>query len=883
VVLGCVALIGCGSSRPAAAEREVDPLEVEYGRCAAVLHHEVPTCVLGGERLNLWVVDPDAERVEVWLDDERAEPLRYRREELLGMGLQLEVAAGVSEVRVVLGAERDRRAEWSLRISHGDPTPRMRAAREPIELDVIAGRIPQALQRLEELRAAAPSSTEPLDAALTVAFKLIQDANAPERAESLLREYEALASQSPQGRAELAYHLGLVHWKLGRFDDAAITLREASRYAVRTQDEALELAASAMYADLLAELGYLRAAAHWSQHVRGLLDEREAAPAHVGSASRTLGWIGLLLREAGGDELDPEASYREALRVFGPGGAAPNLDKVGGVRLGLARVALDKGDPREALAQLRQIDPARVTPDEGAHALDLEARALLLQGEGAPVIGSVLDRLEALAAKVDTPQVRWQHAVLRGHLAEREGDVDAAIRSYRRAEELYDEVSQLAVLGVGRSTVGALGPEGTQRLISILVDQERLGEALCTIRLSRARALRALVLPASLDPARREELEDRVRDYVQLERQTHQLEADGQDRPGQELLRARREVQARRQELQRRAVELFVARGQLAAAPTCEDLSARAPGELLLALHPGVGGWILLAEDDLGISAHRVSVSGALSSRSPEELSALLLAPVHEQLRRAKRTRITAVGDAIHIDVHALPFDGAPLVAHTVVSFGVELPRASSPPIEGPPTALLLADATGSLWAASPEIHAAEQHLQHAGWSTRVPADPGSLPQVLGELTLADLFHHAGHADAATKDDAVGLWPPYEGGAPGWPSYLQLEPPATLHVQEILMLARPPRWVVLNGCRTGVLDQQNAGTSLALAFLAAGSEQVLASPEATDDLRVGAIGRQLYEGVAPDEPLDLAVQLQRVQRSLALAGEPVGRVRVWVR
>ncbi|MCX4247784.1 CHAT domain-containing protein [Paraliomyxa miuraensis] len=861
---------------------EAEALVVEYGGCDVVTLDEVPTCVLVTERLQLWIEDPEAEHAVVWLDDQRIEPEWYRRDELLGLGLELEVPVQASSVRVVLDRGHGASASWSLRLSAEDPHPAVRRASAAIVEDINEGRLAQARARLESLLREAPWSTDTVYAALAVAHGLA--AEEPEHARLLLDEVAGLpASRTPYGRAQLANSRGQVYWKLGRLDEAAIAYREAARYTLRLRDDELELNAPMMYAELLVELGYLGAATHWAQHVRTVLDERPVAPEDAASAWRTLGWIGLQLHAAGRDELDPKAAYHEALALLEPGGAAASPEKVGGVRIGLARAALDAGRPHEALAQLQQIDEARLQPYEHLQALSLEIRARLRQGADEATVAPRIEVLESIAEKVGTPAARGLLAVLRGRVAERTGDVEAAIAHYRRAEALYDEISQLAIFGAGRSTAGALGPEATQRLLDVLVAQKRLPEALCSARLSRARALRPLVLPASLDPVAREELRERAHAHLRIEAQANAMEIAGRGLPGRELQRLRRDAEAQRQALQLRVNELTLARGRHAARLHCEELPARAPGELLLVIHPLEHGFILLAEDDHGIVAHRVRGPGLPPSSEPRQLARLLLEPLREPLMRARRIRVTAIGDAVHLDVHTLPLDGASLQTRAAVSYAVELPGPEPLPPEGPPTALLLGDATGSLWAVSSEIQAAEQHLRRAGWSTRVPADPGSLLQVLGDLAHAELFHYAGHADAAVHEDDVRSWPPYAGGAPGWPSYLQLRPPARLDVQRILELDRAPRWVVLNGCRTGVLDVQNAGISLALAFLVAGSEQVLASPEASDDLVVGELGQRLYEGLESDEPLDLVERLQRVLRERAAAGEPLGRMRVWVR
>jgi CHAT domain-containing protein len=70
---------------------------------------------------------------------------------------------------------------------------------------------------------------------------------------------------------------------------------------------------------------------------------------------------------------------------------------------------------------------------------------------------------------------------------------------------------------------------------------------------------------------------------------------------------------------------------------------------------------------------------------------------------------------------------------------------------------------------------------------------------------------------------------------------------------------------------------------MALAFLVAGSEQVVASVDAVEDARGARLARGLYEALVREPGVDLALAMQRAQRGLWEAGEEPAGYRVWVR
>jgi hypothetical protein len=152
-------------------------------------------------------------------------------------------------------------------------------------------------------------------------------------------------------------------------------------------------------------------------------------------------------------------------------------------------------------------------------------------------------------------------------------------------------------------------------------------------------------------------------------------------------------------------------------------------------------------------------------------------------------------------------------------------------------------------------------------------------------LLQAGFFYYAGHAEHDTDRSQSGWLPPYTGGTRAWPARLRLrfDPHETFDIQDILTLdSGAPAKVALIGCQTGVPGGAGGGMSLALAFLVAGAEEVVATPEVTADAIGRATGEGLVAGFSRDG-VSLAEGLRQAQRALLQRHEPVGRYRVWVR
>ncbi len=255
-----------------------------------------------------------------------------------------------------------------------------------------------------------------------------------------------------------------------------------------------------------------------------------------------------------------------------------------------------------------------------------------------------------------------------------------------------------------------------------------------------------------------------------------------------------------------------------------------APGELLLSWFETDDGWLGFATTPDGVRA--VELGPVRAGESKRALSDALLGPFAPEIAAAHVITLLPDGALEPIDLHTLPVDGAPLLAARPVRYGLDL--ASEPPSDPPPprTALLVYDPDDSLLGALREGRAVTDALGptlHA--SLTWPA--ATRTAILGELGRVDLLHYAGHAvsGSAAFGGALAVADGELSGA---------------HV----VAGQAPAVVVLSACdgsRGRDLDVSSLG--LAQAFLAAGSQAVLATERPLDDHLGAALADALYARV----------------------------------
>jgi len=855
-----------------------------------------PRCVFAPERgFRVWVEPERVDELEVFVDGRRvpSPALDPVGDGSHGIEVRLGEAATELEVRLAGADERWRlplQAQSCADCHHGaDEGARDAAVGFYERMAAPATRpdwrreLPEVLTRLD----ATGLLEEQLGLVDATVFVLSRE-HQFEEAAAVLELAEPLGRRSPRLHAMLAYARGQLDWRRGRYGDALTALRAASQHAVRTDELDIGLAVLPMYAELLTELGYFQAASKWSQV--GLEQVRERGDAcELASTLRTTAWAQLRLRQHAWSSQDPTPLLEEALAIFGPEGACPRPDRTGGVRSSLALLQLQADQPSEALATVGRAERSRMTPGERVLASDVELQARLVLDHDAALLGRALEQLRRAVEDADTTDARWHLTLREGQVREARDDHAAAIEAYRAAEAHLDRLAQLATFGVGRSSVGTFHRESSERLVDVLRALGRIDEALCVARQAEARRIQAASLPPSLPEAERARLEQRASALAVAQAELEELMVQERDAPVEQLARARARVVRQQQRLEAETDAILRDAGRHARPPPCESLHAPGPGELLLGLFPRGEEWLLFAQDDRETTVHAVDLRELDLVAARARLGEILLRPVAAQLRRARRIRVHAVGQAQRIDVDRLPWEGEPLVARVPVAWAVDVataPAAIPAADELAPRAVLLADPTGSLPEAEQEVADAHERLVAMGFQVEVIARDDARPHVVQErMAAATLLHYAGHADHDELLDP-GWWPPYPGGTPSWPASLRLADGTQLAAPEILMRqGQVPRKVLLSACRTGVADASATGTSLAVAFLVAGADEVLATSAITADAEARAVVREVYEGLQQQERTrwSLVDALARAQARRLAAGEASGRHRVWVR
>lgn len=859
---------------PAPAQPE-PPLELIWDGCAYVLEGSPYRCVLAEDRtLQLWVSHPRASEVEVLVDGVPIGREPYVRDELVGLGLRVRVPAGARELEV--------------RVPGASGAPAL------LGLGDLAGFEKGARTVLDELEAAASGIVELMDAGkqqaaimqagkaiaiarreglrsealrvVAIATYHLQSHDAVDEALALLDQHRALFDGFPRARAEWHANRAPLLWRAGRLHEAAESYREAARHAMRTDSTALVIDTLPMYGELLVELGYFHAAQHWMHHVlplaRGRLDDCD-----LGSVLRTAAWAALGLEREGLPHDDATALYREALAIFGPGGTCNKPHKLPGIRLGLAQAELLRGRPEAALRHLETHDPTRARGSqlEAVRLTELELRARLARGDGPDALGPALRALEAAAREAATPDARWRAATRRGDVRAAEGAPQAAIAAYREAEDAADELARLAALGVSLATTAAERRASIEGLVAALVGEGHHDEAMCAARRAQARAAQTVVEPGVEPGASAGYLRAKGAYEGLLERAAFEP-AKRRERTLQQAAQQREALEAE--------LEALLQRSRSAAPPRCDQLTPREPGELLVAILPVQGRWLVLARDDDGTFAHAVEDLDALARSLPFE----------DRLTGARRVRVLAQGQARALDVHAMSWSGAPLATRVPVVYGAEvLSRQRAEPASR--HAVLLADPLQTLPRAKASIDDAARVLADAGWSVeRLPPALATPAAVREALASAWLFGFAGHADQPDDVDS-GLWPPYAGGHAGRPAHLVLAEGNRLEPHDVLLLPTTPALAILDACRAGPSATRHGGISLVEALLARGTRAVLAAPHDLDDRSATVLAARLYAHLAGDPDLPRAFSqayaaLWREGPSPALT--QAERFRVWV-
>jgi tetratricopeptide (TPR) repeat protein len=860
VALAALGLTTCGRPAPSRGDSAAAPvsLEVEISGCQAL--RRGPLCELGTKRtVRLWAAGDAGDRLEAQSDD-GALPLSAPVE--AGSGRRFEVTLPAGARRLSLGLRGDARARWSIAIEANEPEPRLARAAElrqqgkPAEAEgLLRAALPSLgegdrvragglLARLSLDRGDAAAAAEALaknadearalgltsvavDDAVTAAFLLNVYGQRYLEARDLLARAAEDARDYPDGRARLPFHEGVLAHETG---DERRALRELD--AARAAAERLGLESLTFYVEQHAGLALAALGRYRDASARmGALDEaalQKRTPCDRATVLLNAAWVSLLARERGEAAGFAAAGpmLERALAEFSGGCSFTYNHK--NVLLNLALAALQAGD---AGAARRHLDGARAlatpSPLLGFWQIDLEAR-LEAAGRAHEKALATYRRQERLARSGPWPAARWRALTGQGQALEALGRLPEARAAYEAAEDVLDDELLAVPFGEGRTCLVGDREKSARGLVAVLTRLHRAGEAMAAARRARARLVRLNANAprvAALSPDQRQRWEQALDAYARERKRVEaELEASWQ-RPGDRGAPA--DADPGRQSALRallddamRVLGAPPARGPLARLP------APAEGEAFVAYFPGPGGtWLGFAA---GAGDARARDLGAVDPRAPgAELAERLFGPFDAVLAKAKRVRLFPSGALRDVDLHALPFRGAPLVAHAPVAYGLDLPPDATParpPAGAPEGATVVADPTLDLAAARRE----GRHVFDA-----LSARPGPPPRLfegreatrdrlLESFLRAPLVHYAGH----------GVFE----GTDGTESAMLLAGGERLTPGDLLTQAAVPAHVVLSGCETArSAEGVGEGLGLAQAFLLRGARAVVAPTRPVGD------------------------------------------------
>ncbi len=540
-------------------------------------------------------------------------------------------------------------------------------------------------------------------------------------------------------------------------------------------------------------------------------------------------------------------------------------------------------------------------PDPYMRAVALEhlAMAAVLLGDPA------LAKKRLAEAKTFAKEPRISDAVMwldiEGHIHELESHPDAALTAfdnarslargaaqraaYKEAEALLDEVVAMVPFGEGRSSAAADGGESVRRAASILIDEPkklppsassaarttRPREALDMIRHARARLLASLeasALVGALEGPSREQWERAVAEYRDA-RAAIDEDAEGDWKKSRAALDAALLARSSKLAALRSKLDdamLLIAKPASRPSPRSaggtlppfpEEETVLAFGEVA-AIAPARTASRHAAREVVGFVIEPASSPAARVTRAyrigpvdrtmtSERLGELLFGEAKAEIGRAKRLRVIVDGALAWLDVHALPFEGAPLITRAPVVYGADLALPASPAADKASAdagarrvALIVSDPTGDLPSARKEGEAVKGVLGEGPNDLRVLVGrDATAARVREELRGAELFHYAGHGIFRGREGSESALPLAQGGS--------------LTLGDVLTLAHAPAAIVLSGCEAGrQQDSASEGAAnMAQAFLVAGASIVVAPVRVVEDDQAANLAAMLHRHARP--------------------------------
>lgn len=657
---------------------------------------------------------------------------------------------------------------------------------------------------------------------------------------------DAVPDAAPNGEIAWlgAWHRAQLDARTGNYRAALDASDRAEAVAARLGLDSERLETRHLRAVVYSELGRFEDAI---REQRAVVADSPFGPGDCGrgnEAERSTSLAWLLIEDARSRSVPPAPETIPLLESVGAlhrtcGHAASDITNIE-VNLALACwLAGDRAGTRAHLDAARALPVTRaevrswIATLEGWLALDAgDAAGAAAALEQAVVVadlrGSPSARAEALAA------LAGAHRAL--------GRPDDAVRDLAAAHaDLWGATGRIPIDAGAASFLSARAGI-TEQYVSLLLDLGRPEDALGVVRRARSHLVEAGHVQArldALDPASRRRFDDNIGEYRALRASLEAAAGEGWDLPKDELAALKTKLDGQ-EAAATRALDAALA---LLGAPPASAPPPPRPGDVVLA-------WFPVRDDWIGFAATADGVRVARLGRLPADPGPALLDPFADPIRSASRIVLLPWGDLRAVDLQALPFDGAPLLARAPVVWSLDL-GGTTPIVDG--DRLVVADPTGDLPGARSEGEAVA-----AAWpgAKVLAGESATVAALRAELPRSRAWHYAGHAFYR------------EGEA--WQSGLRMAD-GVLRVGDVLALPRVPSEIVLSACESGRSDAAAVETwGLAQAFVARGSGVVLATSRPVADRTGAALARSLY--AAGPGPFD--ARARAAVLALRDAGDP---------
>ncbi len=686
---------------------------------------------------------------------------------------------------------------------------------------------------------------------IAVASKLIHEsafdeaARAVEQARRWTARSPDLAINADQLDATIARRIGLTEMSLDSLDRAdawaaALRLGDDPHYdttlATLSVDRAIALAA----------MGRLDEAEQLC--ARALVELGEGRGATAQGIRNNVAWIRLLRREDDPQAPSAVSEYRSLVEV----------DPRATTWLNLAIASSRDGDLELAERMLAKLDPEQLS-DRDRVWFEL-ARARVVRAKGRRYWAKArahLDRAALAAERGSELEPVLRVRLERAGLELDAGDRVAARREFEAAERVADRLA-LSIDGEsGRSLLRSTRSHARARHVELLLALDDPDAALCTVLGGRARHLRSLAVTtdirddAALANHRAIWSDYHRRKQAMLDREAAAWQLSGADHE-RELAALAREAEALDELLR-------AARGPLerASAPWhCEAVRARARGEALLTMTADAQGrgWHFFGDREGQVEHVHLE---AHEGEALDEVAGRALSQLDVTLEDVERLTVIPTGPFGALDFQLL----APASMRVVHGLGLGPAPSTDTPWQARASVVA---GEGGLAHVEREAAFVRSALERGGWQIEAWR-PGTPDQPA-------LLHFAGHGERA--------------GTAGWRSALRLQGGEELTSSELIASRQAPRQVVLGACMAGMTSPEliDGGMNMAVAFLLAGAELVIAPDGEVDDALSEAFARALYRD-APSGAAGASLRDAWLDRMLeAKRSDPrmIGW-RVWVR